>query len=44
MWFLLRMTFWLGIVLVLLPNVGSQPVPKSQISASEAVSSATERL
>jgi hypothetical protein len=26
----LRMTFWLGVVLVLLPHVGSQPVPKSQ--------------
>lgn len=37
MWFLLRMTFWLGVVLVLLPNVGSQSVPKSQISASEAL-------
>jgi Family of unknown function (DUF5330) len=36
MWFLLRMTFWLGVVLVLLPNVGSQPVPKSQVNASEA--------
>jgi hypothetical protein len=36
MWFLLRMTFWLGLVLVLLPSVGSQPVPKSQVSASEA--------
>src|SRR5580765_1158120 len=40
MWFLLRMTFWLGVVLVLLPNVGSQPVPKSQVSASEAVHAA----
>ena len=38
MWFLLRMTFWLGLVLVLLPSVGSQPVPKSQVSASEAFS------
>jgi hypothetical protein len=37
MWFLLRMTFWLGIVLVLLPSVGSQPVPKSQVSTSEAL-------
>ena len=38
MWFLLRMTFWLGLVLVLLPSVGSQPVPKSQVSVSEAFS------
>jgi hypothetical protein len=30
MWFVLRMTFWLGVVFVLLPNVGSQHVPKSQ--------------
>lgn len=38
MWFLVRMTFWLGLVLVLLPSVGSQPVPKSQVTASEAFS------
>jgi hypothetical protein len=38
--FLLRMTFWLGLVLVLLPNSGSQPMPKSQVSASEAFSAA----
>jgi Family of unknown function (DUF5330) len=42
MWFLLRMSFWLGVVLVLLPNVGSQPVPKSQISASEALLAAKD--
>jgi hypothetical protein len=42
MWFLLRMTFWLGVVLVLLPNVGSQPVPKSQISVSEALLAAKD--
>jgi hypothetical protein len=40
MWFLLRMTFWLSIVLVCLPNVGSQPLPKSQVSASEALQAA----
>jgi Family of unknown function (DUF5330) len=40
MWFLLRMTLWLGIVLVCLPNVGSQPLPKSQVSASEALQAA----
>ena len=38
MWFLLRMTFWLGLVLVLLPSVGSQPVPNSQVSVREALS------
>ena len=42
MWFLLRMTFWLGLVLVLLPRdktpeSGKQP----QIGASEAVQAAT---
>jgi hypothetical protein len=37
MWFLLRMTFWLGIVLILLPSAGSQSVPKSQVSTSEAL-------
>jgi hypothetical protein len=42
MWFLLRMTFWLGVVLVLLPHVGSQPAPKSQISASQALLAAKD--
>ena len=40
--FLLRMTFWLGIVLILLSNVGSQPVPKSQISTSEVLAAARD--
>lgn len=35
--FLLRMAFWLGVVLVLLPSVSSQPTPKSQIGTAEAV-------
>jgi hypothetical protein len=42
MWFLLRMVFWLGLVLVLLPrdkNAESQKLP--QISAQEAVHAAT---
>ena len=38
--FLLRMAFWLGVVLVLLPSGGSQPVPQSQVSAGEAFSAA----
>lgn len=38
--FLLRMTFWLGVVLVLLPSGGSQPVPKSQVGVGEAFSAA----
>jgi hypothetical protein len=38
--FLLRLTFWLGVVLLLLPSSGSQPVSQVQISASEAISAA----
>jgi hypothetical protein len=40
MWFLLRMTFWLGVVLVLLPTGSSQTAPKSPVSAGEAFSAA----
>jgi hypothetical protein len=40
MWFLLRLTFWLGVILVLLPSGGSQPVPPSQVSAGDALSAA----
>jgi len=42
MWFLLRMSFWLGVVLVLLASLGPQPVPKSQISAAEALAASKE--
>lgn len=45
MWFLLRMTFWLGLVLVLLPRdktPDSEKLP--QIGASEAVQAATAAL
>ena len=38
--FLLRMAFWLGVVLVLLPSGGSQPAPKSDVSTGEAISAA----
>jgi hypothetical protein len=38
--FLLRMAFWLGLVLVLLPSGGSQPASKSDISTGEAISAA----
>ena len=38
--FLLRMAFWLGVILVLLPSGGSQPTPKAQVSATDAVSAA----
>jgi hypothetical protein len=42
MWFLLRMTFWLGLVLVLLPRDKTADSGKlPQIGASEAVQAAT---
>src|SRR5437016_5193996 len=40
MWFLLRMAFWLSVILVLLPSGGSQPLPKAHVSATEAISAA----
>jgi Family of unknown function (DUF5330) len=40
MWFLLRMAFWLGLILIILPTGGSQPVPKAQVSAGDAVTAA----
>jgi hypothetical protein len=39
--FLLRMTFWLGVIMVLLPRGESQPASNAQISATDAVSAAT---
>jgi hypothetical protein len=36
------MTFWLGIVLVLLPDFGSQSVPKSQINPTDALLAAKD--
>lgn len=45
MWFLLRMTFWLGLVLVLLPRDKTSDSDKlPQIGASEAVQAATAAL
>jgi hypothetical protein len=44
MWFILRTTFWMGIVLVLLSNTGSQTTPDSQITASEAFSAAEDAM
>jgi hypothetical protein len=38
--FFLRMAFWLTVVLVLLPSGGSQPTPKSNVSAIDAMSAA----
>ena len=42
MFFLLRMAFWLGLVLVLLPRDKAPEMAKApQIGASEAISAAT---
>jgi len=35
--FLLRVAFWLGVVLVLLPSASTQPTPKTQVGTAEAV-------
>jgi len=39
--FLVRMAFWLTVVLALLPSGGSQPTPKANVSAIDAMSAAT---
>jgi hypothetical protein len=45
MFFLLRLTFWIGLVLVLLPRDKSPDADKApQINASEAVSAATAAI
>ena len=47
MFFLLRLTFWIGLVLVLLPRdktPDSEKSPQIQINASEAVSAATAAI
>ena len=41
MFFLLRMTFWLGLVLVLLPSGPSRQPQGNQVAASEAISAAS---
>jgi hypothetical protein len=38
--FLLRMAFWLGVILVLLPSGGTKPGSKAEISAGDAFSAA----
>jgi hypothetical protein len=39
--FLLRLTFWMGVVLVLLPSGGSKTAPKVDVSAGEAITAAS---
>ena len=41
MFFLLRMAFWLSIVLILLPTGTSQPQPENTVAATEAISAAS---
>ena len=41
MFFLLRMAFWLSIVLILLPTGTSQPVPANNVGATDAISAAS---
>jgi hypothetical protein len=41
MFFLLRMAFWLGLVLILLPSDSGQRPPSSDVHASEAISAAS---
>jgi len=38
--FLIKLAFWMTLVLVLLPSGGSQPAPKVNVSAGEAISAA----
>ncbi len=40
MQFLFRMAFWLAVVLALLPSFGSQPAPKVNVSALDAMAAA----
>jgi hypothetical protein len=40
MWFLVRMAFWLCVVLVLLPSGGSQPASNTPVSAGDTFSAA----
>src|ERR1700744_995637 len=41
MFFLLRMAFWLSVVLILLPTGTSQQVPANSIGATDAISAAS---
>ncbi len=41
MFFLLRMTFWLGLVLILLPTGSSQPAPANGVGPTDAISAAS---
>lgn len=44
MFFLLRIAFWLGLVLILLPSGSSQQAPASEVGASNAISAASATI
>jgi hypothetical protein len=44
MFFLLRMAFWLSVVLILLPSGGAQRQPAGEVGASDAVSAASDTV
>jgi hypothetical protein len=45
MFFLLRVAFWLGLVLILLPSGGTEHgVPAKQVGAAQAISAASETV
>jgi hypothetical protein len=41
MFFLVRMAFWLSIVLILLPTGSSQPLPANSVGATDAITAAS---
>ena len=41
MFFLVRMAFWLSVVLILLPTGSSQPAPVNGVGATDAISAAS---
>ena len=44
MFFLLRMAFWLGLVLILLPSTSSERAPASAVGPSQAISAASATM
>jgi hypothetical protein len=44
MFFLLRMAFWLGLVLILLPSTSSERAPATAVGPSQAISAASATM
>jgi hypothetical protein len=42
--FLIKLAFWMTVVLVLLPSGGSQPAPKVNVSAGDAITAASAAM